>query len=135
MAHKIRLRLLRSLLAFCLVGLFSYQNPLANAQYTATSLAQLRAFSVLDNATITMAPGEYWISGDRPDAAYFTFSGTNTTFDFSQAEFKIDTRDIAGYRDEDGRNADFNIIHITGSNLVIDGLNLSGYDLDLDHRP
>ncbi|WP_146462651.1 cadherin-like domain-containing protein, partial [Rubripirellula tenax] len=102
---------------------------------TVSSLAELRVFAGLSNVTVTMAPGVYWIDGDRPDATYLNFSGANSTFNLGQAEFRIDTRNIAGYRDESGATASFDVMRISGDNVIVNGLKLYGQDVDLDTDP
>ena len=109
---------------------------LAQTNYVATSFAELQSYAGVSNATVTMAPGTYWVNGDNTGASYLTLSGSNTTFDFSQAEFKLDTRDIANYRDPVTRaRGEFDVMHISGSNLTVNGLSLQGLDVDLDTDP
>ena len=103
---------------------------------TANSFDELRAFASLSNVTVTMAPGVYWVNGDRTGATYLNFSGSDSTFDLSHAEFKLDTRDIANYRDPvTGARGEFDVMLISGSNLTVNGLNLQGLDVDLDTDP
>lgn len=103
----------------------------ASAQFTASTIAQLRTFASFDNATITLAPGEYWLDGDSVGANFLDFSGSNTTFDLSDATIKIDTRDLAGY----GNSTSVRPVTVTGNDNVILGLNLQGHDIDLATDP
>ena len=98
---------------------------------TATSLDELRSFASLSNATVTLAPGEYWLEGDGINPTFLEFSGSNSTFDLSGAQIKMDTRELAGYGSSQGMRP----ITVTGNNNLIQGLDFSGYDVDLDTDP
>ena len=97
--------------------------------FTANSYAQLKVLSGLSNANITMAPGEYWVTGDSSQGTLLNLSGSNNTFDFSQATFKVDTRNLAGF------SGDFDVMQINGSDVTVNGLKLYGEDVDLDTDP
>lgn len=101
----------------------------AQTNITVTSYAQLKALSGLSNANITMAPGEYWVTGNSSEGTLLNLSGSNNTFDFSQATFKVDSRNLAGF------SGDFDVMQINGSDVTVNGLNLYGVDVDLDTDP
>ena len=98
---------------------------------TATSLAELRTFASLNNATVTLAPGEYWLEGDGLNTTFLEFSGSNSTFILTGAQIKMDTRELAGYGNSEGVRP----IQVTGDNNIIEGLDFSGHDVDLDTDP
>jgi len=112
-----------------IVTLLSEACAYGQTNITATSFAQLRSLSGLSNANVTMAPGEYWINGDLTGATYLDFSGNNTVFDLSAAQFKLDTRKLAGY------SQTLDVMTISGTGLTINGLKLSGHDVDEDIDP
>ena len=95
---------------------------------TANSLAELRDFASLNNATVTLAPGEYWLEGDGLNTTFLEFSGSNSTFILTGAQIKMDTRELAGYGNSEGVRP----IQVTGDNNIIEGLDFSGHDVDLD---
>ena len=98
---------------------------------TANSLAELRSFASLNNATVTLAPGEYWLEGDGLNPTFLEFSGSNSTFILTGAQIKMDTRKLAGYGNSEGVRP----IQVTGDNNIIEGLDFSGHDVDLDTDP
>lgn len=105
---------------------------LANAQtITASSLAELRSYAAMDNVSVTMAPGEYWLEGDGTNTTFLEFSGSNSAFDLTGAQIKLDTREMAGY----GNSQSLRIIDVSGSNNLLQGLDFSGHDIDLDTDP
>lgn len=97
---------------------------------TVSSLAALRAHSADNNATIVMAPGEYWINHNGSNPNFVDLTGSNSTFDMSQATFKVDTRTLDGLGSQH-----VNIFMLQGSNLTLTGLDLEGMDLGLDTDP
>ena len=102
----------------------------ASAQI-ADSLDELKAFASLDNATVTLAPGEYWLEGDGTNVTFLEFSGSNSTFILSGAQIKMDTRELAGYGNGEGVRP----ITVTGDDNFIQGLDFAGVDVDLDTDP
>lgn len=103
---------------------------------TVSSLAQLRSVAAsLNNATITLAPGEYWIDGDHianPTSSIPTFlqlGGSNNTYNFSGTEIKLDTRDLAGFGRALGHDSGVTVVEINGANNTVNDLNVSGYDV------
>ena len=114
-----------------LVFLLSSFGTSVEAQTIVNSLAELRNFSGLDNVDVALAPGEYWLEGDGTNPNFLDFSGSNSTFDLTGAEIKLDTRDLAGYGNSQGVRP----ITVTGSNNLVRGLNFSGHDIDLDTDP
>lgn len=118
--------------AFALTFAVGSSGASVNAQtVTAFSLTELRSYSGLDNINVTLAPGEYWLEGDGTNTTFLEFSGSNSTFDLTGAQIKMDTRDMAGY----GNSNSLHIIDVSGSNNFIQGLDFSGHDLDLDTDP
>ena len=104
---------------------------LAQTNLTANSLADLRSFAAMDNVNVTLAAGEYWLEGDGSNPNFLDFSGSNSTFDLSAGQIKLDTRDLAGY----GNSQGIRPITVTGSSNLIQGLDFSGHDIDLDTDP
>jgi hypothetical protein len=102
----------------------------ARAQFVATTIPQLRAFSSLSNVTVTMAPGTYWITQNGSNSNFIDFTGSNSTFDLSGATFKIDTRTLDGL----GSNH-VNVFALRGSNSTLRGLDLEGLDVDVATNP
>ena len=80
-----------------LIFLLTSFGTLVEAQTIVNSLAELRDFSGLDNVDVALAPGEYWLEGDGTNPNFLDFSGSNSTFNLTGAEIKLDTRDLAGY--------------------------------------
>lgn len=114
----------------------------ASGQYVANDLATLRSLAAnLDNATITLQPGDYWIDGDHianPTSSIPTFldlGGNNNTYNLTGANLKLDTRDLAGFGRALGHDSGVEVVRISGTNNTVQGLNLTGYDLDLDTDP
>lgn len=95
------------------------------------SLAQLRSLSSLDNLSVKLAPGEYWLEGDGSNPTFLEFSGSNSTYDLTGAQIKMDTRELAGY----GSGGAVRPIQVTGSSNFIQGMDFSGHDIDLDTDP
>ena len=104
------------------------------AQTVANSLAELRSLASQSNVDVVLAPGEYWLEGDGTNPNFLDFSGSNSTFDLSGAQIKLDTRDLAGYGNNSTTGA-VRPITVTGSNNVVQGLNFSGHDVELDTDP
>lgn len=98
---------------------------------TVDNLADLHANAGLSNATIKLAPGEYWIEGDGSNPVFLDLAGSNNTYDFSGAEIKLDTRDLGGY----GLDNSVIPITVTGNNNLIRGLSLKGVDVDVASDP
>ena len=103
---------------------------------TATSLSELRTLSANNNnATISLAPGEYWIDGseriDDNAAVFLNLGGDNNVYNLAGAEIKLDTRQLTGH----GSLGRVVVVQISGSNTVVNDLNLKGYDVDLDTDP
>ncbi|MEM7315535.1 MAG: autotransporter-associated beta strand repeat-containing protein, partial [Planctomycetota bacterium] len=61
--------------------------------------------------------------------------GTNNTYNLTGANLKLDTRDLAGFGRALGHDSGVRVVKVTGSNNTINGLNLTGYDLDTDTSP
>jgi Right handed beta helix region len=104
-----------------------------SAQTVVSSLAELRAHANDNNVNIVMAPGEYWINKNGSDTTLLRLSGNNTLYDFSQATFKVDTRNFAGFGG--GGANDVSAIGMYGTASTVQGLNLSGVDVDVDLFP
>lgn len=109
---------------------------------TATSLAQLRALSSgLSNTTIELAPGDYWIDGDHianptsSEPIFLELGGNNNTYNLTGANLKLDTRKLDGFGRALGHDSGVRVVQVTGSNNTVNGLNLTGYDLELDTDP
>lgn len=100
------------------------------AQYRADSLDELRRYASLDGVRVSLAPGEYWLEGDGSNPIFLEFSGSNSTFDLSGARIKMDTRSLAGYG-----NQRVWPITVSGESNVLEGLDFSGHDVDLDTDP
>ncbi len=112
------------------------------AQFTANSLSSLRSLAAThNNATITLAPGDYWIDGNHisnPTSSmpiFLELGGNNNTYNLTGANLKLDTRDLAGFGRALGHDSGVRVVKVTGSNNTINGLNLAGYDLDVDTDP
>ncbi|TWT85021.1 Autotransporter-associated beta strand repeat protein [Planctomycetes bacterium CA13] len=110
----------------------------ASGQYTANSLAELRSFaSAHNNATITLAAGDYWIDGDHianPTSSEPTFlelTGTGNTYNLTGANIKLDTRKLDGFGRALGHDSGIEVVKISGSNNTVNGLSLTGYDVDV----
>jgi len=95
--------------------------------YTVYSIDQLRAYSAMDNITLKLSPGTYWMQQplERIDAAIgvslLDLSGSNTTYDFTDTEIKVSTKEFAGY----GSGNIVSGVTLTGDGSTVDGLNLS----------
>ena len=118
-------------LASAIVLLASF--PPASAQTIVSSLAELRAHATDDNATIVMAAGEYWVNKNGSDRTLLRLAGDNTTYDFSQATFKVDTRNFDGFGG--GGVNDVIGIGMYGIGSTVTGLNLTGVDVDVSTDP
>ena len=101
------------------------------AAQTASSLDELRSFAAMNNVNVTLAAGEYWLEGNGVNPTFLEFSGSNSTFNLTGAQIKMDTRELAGYGNSEGVRP----IQVTGSNNIIQGLDFSGHDVDLDTDP
>ena len=128
----------------------------ANAQYVAESLAEMRSYgATLSNSTVALSgahgdphpetgvvtPGEYWINGNHianptgSEPIFLELSGTGNTYDLSAAIIFVDTRDLAGFGRALGHDSGVDIVQITGSNNTVLGLTLIAQDLALDSDP
>lgn len=96
-----------------------------------SSLAELRQHAGASDATVKLAPGVYNLSGDTDgDGAgdsriFLNLTGSNTTFDFTEVEFRVSTRDLRGYGS--GNANGVNLLGVFGSNLTVQGFQLTTY--------
>ncbi|TWT35363.1 Extracellular serine protease precursor [Posidoniimonas corsicana] len=114
----------------------------ARGQYFANNLATLRSLSTtVNNATITLAPGDYWINGDHianPTSSqpiFLELGGNNNTYNLTGANLKLDTRKLDGFGRALGHDSGVRVVKISGAGNTVNDLSLTGYDLDLDTDP
>ena len=129
-----------------LIAVFAAGFFCAVAQYatavTVTSLADLRnASATMNNSTITLAPGDYWIDGDHianptsSEPIFLELGGNNNTFVLTGANLKLDTRKLDGFGRALGHDSGVRVVKVSGSNNIVQDLDLTGYDLELDTDP
>ena len=128
-----RIRRLSGLSAFLLVlsSLCVSGTSEVTGQILVFSLDELRTAAALNNINIVLSGGEYWLEGDGDNPTFLEFSGSNSTYDLSNAQIKMDTREMAGYGNSQGVRP----ITVTGDDNVILGLDFAGVDVDLDTDP
>ncbi len=118
-----------------LLSLLTPLLPFAAAAHTAinvSTLAELRAVAATPDATITLAPGTYWLTGPttRPSPApdhpiFLDLSGANTTFVFTGVTLLVDTRELRGYGRVYGHSDTVRVLQISGENSTVTGLVLT----------
>ncbi|ANW95394.1 hypothetical protein AXE80_03475 [Wenyingzhuangia fucanilytica] len=91
---------------------------------TVNSLEELLPYLKQDNVDVKLAPGNYSISGfDISDGTFsnplFVFEGSNSTYDFTGAEIKINTVVLTKFG-----NVDVNEMQILGNNNVLKNLTI-----------
>lgn len=122
-------------LAFLLLPLLAG----ARTALTVTSLAQLRAVAATPDATITLAPGTYWLTGPgtRPSPAadhpiFLDLSGAGTSYVFTGVTLKVDTRELRGYGRAYGHGDTVRVLQISGADATVSGLTLSVENLAMN---
>ncbi|WP_145284342.1 autotransporter-associated beta strand repeat-containing protein [Pirellulimonas nuda] len=145
----------RTTVLIVFVGLIACAGQAA-AQYTANSLAELRGYGLsVNNSTVTLSatggdphpvtgvvtPGQYWINGDHianPTNSmpiFMELSGAGNTYNLSGATINLDTRKLDGFGRNLGHDSGVDVIRISGSNNLVQGINLIGQDIALDTDP
>ncbi len=95
------------------------------SQTTVTSINQLVTYLNKDNVNIKMSPGTYEIgpgdvtSGLLPNATIFEFSGSNSTYDFTDVKFEFDTEIFKSYG-----KVEVIEIRVLGNNNVLKNLTM-----------
>lgn len=96
------------------------------AQTTVNSLNELLPYLSQSNVNIKMTPGKYQINSNNvgkfklfPNPTLLLFSGSNSTYDFTDVVIEIGTIVFQSYG-----NVDVTEVHITGSNNVLKNLKL-----------
>lgn len=124
---------------------------------TASSLAQLRSLGAgaVNNTNIILShlggdphpvtgvvtPGHYWINGDHianptnSHPIFMELGGTGNTYDLSGATINLDTRKLDGFGRNLGHGSGVDVLRISGSNNIVQGINLIGQDIALDTDP
>ena len=129
---------------------------MADAQFTANSLAELRSYGLsTNNSTVSLSttggdphpvtgvvtPGQYWINGDHianptnSHPIFMELGGTGNTYNLSGATINVDTRKLDGFGRNLGHDSGVDILRISGSGNTIQGINLIGQDIALDTDP
>ena len=131
--------LLMSCLCF-MIMLLVFANDVS-AQITVSSVQALRNNSNLNNTTIVLAAGDYWIDGDHignpteSEPIFLELSGSNNTYDLSNANIYLDTRKLDGFGRNLGHGSTVYPIKISGNDNTVMGLTLIGVDVDVDTDP
>jgi autotransporter-associated beta strand protein len=116
---------------FLLLGLCT---PFVHAQtsVTVTSIAQLKTYASTSNATITLAPGTYTLSGPttRPSPSpdypvFLDLSGSNSTFVFTGVTLQVPTSELKGYGRVYGHQDTVRVLQVSGANTTVNGLTLT----------
>ena len=116
-----------------LILLFALIQTGLSGQTIVSSLSELLPYLDDDGVDIKMTPGTYNIgpadkqSGLFPNEILFLFEGSNSTFDFTDVTFKIDTLMLQQYG-----NIFVTELSVRGTNLVLK--NLTMIDIG-DNRP
>lgn len=105
--------------------------PVSNRNLTVTSIEALKSVSTLTDATITLAPGTYWLTGPatRPSPSpdypiFLDLAGDNTTYVFTGVTIRVDTRELRGYGRVYAHSDTVRVLQVSGANAVVDGLTL-----------
>lgn len=105
--------------------------PVISNTFTVSSIEALKSVATLPDATITLAPGSYWLTGPatRPSPApdhpiFLDLAGANTTYVFTGVTLRVDTRELRGYGRVYGHSDTVRVLQVSGANAVVDGLDL-----------
>ncbi|QDV44244.1 Extracellular serine protease precursor [Stieleria neptunia] len=128
----------------------------AEAAYTASSLAELRALGTTVNAsTVTLStsggdphpvtgvvtPGVYWINGDHiadpanSEPIFLELGGSNNTYDLTGTSINLDTRKLDGFGRRLGHDSGVRVVKVSGDGNTVTGLQVTGHDLAMDTDP
>ncbi|MDQ8197862.1 thrombospondin type 3 repeat-containing protein [Pelagicoccus enzymogenes] len=92
---------------------------------TVNTIEDFQAAAGLDHHEITLAPGEYWLVGDKSlrgaeFAPLLNLSGFNTHYNLEGVTLNVSTEDLAGY----GNRTIVFVVQVSGDNCTVEGLTL-----------
>ncbi len=117
------------LICGALLGLVaSCQSQVAMTERTVSSIEELRAVAGNSNLRVKLQPGTYWVGKNGNNPVFLDLSGSNSSFDFSGAQIKVDARNLKGFGQ--GHENKARLVQLSGQNVTLAGLNLSTEEVD-----